>query len=248
MFQRIINLIPPHDVYIEPFLGAGAIMRLKSPAVRSIGIDLDTVRVPELDRRPDVALLRGQCGIDYLERFRPRGRVFVYCDPPYVHAARGRFRYRCEMTDADHVRLLRVLVKLPCHVMLSGYPSELYRSHGFAAVNARNGAEGLRRGWSCETFDVMTRGHTWRTECLWFNYPRPAALHDLRFVGSDFRERWRIEKRRRRWRARLAKLDPLERATLFSALVDVMDPSAGNGAAAGVPAPRARNGATRAIR
>lgn len=31
-YQRIINLIPPHDVYIEPFLGGGAIARLKRPA------------------------------------------------------------------------------------------------------------------------------------------------------------------------------------------------------------------------
>jgi hypothetical protein len=56
------------------------------------------------------------------------------------------------------------------------------------------------------------------------------VLHDLRYVGGSARERWRIEKRRRRWRARLARLDPLERATLFSALVDVMGPAAVSGA------------------
>jgi site-specific DNA-adenine methylase len=32
VYQRIINLIPPHRVYVEPFLGGGAILRLKSPA------------------------------------------------------------------------------------------------------------------------------------------------------------------------------------------------------------------------
>jgi hypothetical protein len=38
--QRIINLMPPHRVYIEPFLGGGAIMRLKRPAALNIGLDL----------------------------------------------------------------------------------------------------------------------------------------------------------------------------------------------------------------
>jgi DNA adenine methylase len=40
-YQRIINLMPPHETYIEPFLGGGAIMRLKRPARLNIGLDLD---------------------------------------------------------------------------------------------------------------------------------------------------------------------------------------------------------------
>ena len=32
-FQKIINLMPPHEVYIEPFLGGGAILRKKLPAL-----------------------------------------------------------------------------------------------------------------------------------------------------------------------------------------------------------------------
>jgi DNA adenine methylase len=40
VYQKIINLMPPHDVYIEPFLGGGAVMRLKRPAKLNIGIDL----------------------------------------------------------------------------------------------------------------------------------------------------------------------------------------------------------------
>ena len=39
VYQTIINLMPPHDVYIEPFLGGGAVMRLKRP-----------VRMPRLER------------------------------------------------------------------------------------------------------------------------------------------------------------------------------------------------------
>lgn len=39
--QNIINLIPPHDVYIETHLGGGSIMLRKRPAPINIGIDLD---------------------------------------------------------------------------------------------------------------------------------------------------------------------------------------------------------------
>ncbi len=41
VYQSIINLMPPHEVYIEPFLGSGAILRLKRPAAVSLGVDLD---------------------------------------------------------------------------------------------------------------------------------------------------------------------------------------------------------------
>jgi DNA adenine methylase len=40
-YQRIINLIPPHRVYIETHLGSGAVLRNKKPARRNFGIDLN---------------------------------------------------------------------------------------------------------------------------------------------------------------------------------------------------------------
>jgi hypothetical protein len=41
VYQSLINLMPPHKAYIEPFVGSGAILRLKRPAARNIGVDLD---------------------------------------------------------------------------------------------------------------------------------------------------------------------------------------------------------------
>jgi hypothetical protein len=41
VYHRLINLMPPHPVYCEPFLGGGAVMRLKRPAAYNIGVDLD---------------------------------------------------------------------------------------------------------------------------------------------------------------------------------------------------------------
>lgn len=204
-YQRIINLIPPHEVYIEPFLGSGAILRLKKPAAISYGVDLVAPNPALLDR---ATVLQG-CGIDFLRRHAFTGREFVYCDPPYLHSTRkSRARYAHELTDADHSRLLAVLKSLPCPVLLSGYPSPLY--------------DEALTGWQREEFEVMTRGHTWATEVLWFNYPRPAVLHDLAYVGENYRERLRIKRKRARWAARLKRMPALERAALYSALVDAM--------------------------
>lgn len=203
-YQRIINLIPPHDVYIEPFLGSGAILRLKKPAAVSYGVDLAAPKPALLDR---AHVLQG-CGIDFLENFKWSGREFVYADPPYLHSTRGRARYQFEMSDEAHLRLLAVLKSLPCPVLLSGYPSAMY--------------DDALTGWHREEFQVMTRGHTWATEVLWFNYPRPTVLHDLAYVGENYRDRLRIKRKRARWAARLKRMPALERAALYSALVDAM--------------------------
>src|SRR5271154_4598059 len=50
VYQTIINLIPPHAVYIEPFLGGGAVMRLKRPAAVNVGLDLDAGAVRRFRR------------------------------------------------------------------------------------------------------------------------------------------------------------------------------------------------------
>ena len=46
--QRIINLIPPHRVYIEGCVGSGAILRTKRPASASYAIDLDPAAIGTL--------------------------------------------------------------------------------------------------------------------------------------------------------------------------------------------------------
>lgn len=210
VYQQIIAQMPPHRVYIEPFLGGGAVMRQKRAAARTIGIDRDAAAVAGvravLDGLPGLDLRVGDA-LTFLREYPWTGDEMVYADPPYLLDTRGgRSYYTYEMgTPDEHRALLGLLTVLPCHVAISGYPSVLY--------------DELLIGWRVHTFGAMTRGGP-RTESLWCNYAAPAALHDYRYAGANYRERERIKRKGARWRTRLAGLDAIERGALIAAVLD----------------------------
>lgn len=145
------------------------------------------------------------CGLRFLELASSfSARDLVYCDPPYVASTRRSRRvYEFEFTDAEHLRLLRALRRLPCFVMISGYWCQMYAS--------------ALKGWNSVSFQVTTRGAL-ATEWVWFNFPEPLELHDYRYLGSGFRERERIKRKQIRWRRRLLAMPILERRSLLSAM------------------------------
>lgn len=213
-YQTIINLMPPHDRYFEPFLGSGAILRMKRPARESVGLDLVESSLEavsaELVRTGaggQTRLIRG-CAIAYLESPAAfSARDLVYCDPPYLMETRtGRRMYAHEMTILEHRRLLRAIRKLPCMVMISGYLHPLYME--------------MLEGWNSIRFESMTRGGYQKTERVWFNFPKPVELHDYNYLGEGFRERERIKRKRKRWVERLKRMPTLERQSLLSAIAE----------------------------
>jgi DNA adenine methylase len=213
VFQTIINLMPPHRVYIEPFLGGGAIMRHKRPAALNIGIDRDPAAVEAVARAgiagSGEAIFQFHVGdaLPFLRSYRFTGSELVYCDPPYLMNTRSsqRARYTYELGDERHPALLDILTALPCRVMLSGYWSKLY-------------ADRLT-SWHTTKYRAMTHGGQ-RTEWLWCNFPPPVALHDYGFLGAGFRERERIKRKKQRWTARLLRMPPQERQALLAAIGD----------------------------
>lgn len=92
-------------------------------------------------------------------------------------------------------------------VIVSGYWSELYATE--------------LAGWHTTTFRAMTRGGKPRTEWLWYNFEPPAELHDYRYLGSGFRERERIKRKKKRWVSRLERMPELERQALLAAISTV---------------------------
>lgn len=217
-YQTIINQIPPHRVYLEPFLGGGAVFRRLARAPVSIGLDLD----PEVSSRHKatladvgslVALPKGRwvgvgCALDFLERVAPRldRNCFVYLDPPYLASVRKRQApiYRYEFAEVEqHERLLAVVQSLRANVALSGYWSRLYDRE--------------LSGWRRLDFESSTRAGL-ATESLWCNYPEPKELHDYRFLGTDRTDRQRIKRKKERFIGKLQRTPARERYAILAAL------------------------------
>lgn len=257
VYQRLISLIPPHRLYVEAFLGSGAIMRRKRPAEKQIAFELDRKAIHEFCRSapaeafafdlaewPTPADPLPHCGqtsivlypsgldangnkdystkleiynADAFEGLRSKflassafwgfndpGEVFIYLDPPYpdsVRSSPGKI-YEFElMAEQEHAELLDLILKIPCRLMISGYDNELYNSK--------------LKGWRKVEIPTTNRAGARVIETVWLNFPEPFELHDYQFAGENYRDRWRIEKRRRNWAAQIRGMLAADRSVLL---------------------------------
>ncbi len=203
-YQRLINLIPPHRVYVESHLGGGAVIRHKKPAEENIGVDLDRQSLARFKGFPANFTFICSSAEAFLDGRRFTGDEFVYADPPYWPEARRSTRpvYRHDYTEADHQQLLALLRRIDCQVMISGYDNDTYNR--------------VLRGWRRETF--WGTSHTGRREeSVWMNYPA-GELHDTRFIGATYRERQGVQRKRLRWVARFLREPVAVRQALLADL------------------------------
>jgi DNA adenine methylase len=210
VWQRIISLMPRYDHYFEPFLGHGAVFRLKKPAPGSnVGSDVDAGVIKWWTKRRtparSVVIQEDALRILSTNSAMADPKTLVYLDPPYLLSTRTRRLYAHEFGAVEqHRELLRTIKRLQCMVMISGYASDLY----FEEL----------KGWESTFYTAMTRGGLKR-EYLWMNFPDPGEMrHDCRFVGEGFRERERIGRKRDRWRRRFEKMPLAERQVIREAL------------------------------
>jgi site-specific DNA-adenine methylase len=203
--QPIIALMPPHDTYIETHLGGGAIMKRKPSALHSIGIDLDPRALARFECDYPVQKVN-DCAHRFLAEYAFQGRELIYSDPPYLQQMRtsGR-RYRFDYEEADHIALLELLKRLPCHVILSGYPSALY--------------DELLGDWHHLELQVMNQAGV-RTEKLWFNFT-PERLFWAGYAGKNFTDRQRIKRKAESWAKRYQAMPPVERLAVLAAMMGV---------------------------
>lgn len=82
--------------------------------------------------------------------------VFIYADPPYLHGTRKNYLYKHEMTDEEHIELLKVLTCHPGKVLISGYDNELYNE--------------ILKGWNKVQKNTLAEGGRRRIETMWMNY------------------------------------------------------------------------------
>ncbi len=96
-----------------------------------------------------------------------------YVDPPYVNSTRASAAdagYRHEMSDADHERLLDVVMSVRGMVLLCGYDNSLYGDR--------------LKGWRREQRSFKTTTGS-RIESLWLNPAADAALSSTRMPLFD---------------------------------------------------------------
>lgn len=210
VYQTIINQLPPHQIYIEAFLGAGAVLRHKRPAEQSIGIERDPDVLAHHWANPNIPglMLVNTNALTWLAAHTWTGRELVYLDPPYVLGTRTERRryYQFELEDSDHETLLHTIRTIPAPVAISGYWTELYAD--------------MLSDWRAVSFPARNHAHAERTDWLWCNYPEPAELHDYRYLGSTYRQRDNLRRQAKRWRARIARMNRLQRAALLWALAE----------------------------
>jgi len=198
-------MMPPHDTYIETHLGGGVVMQRKPPALRSIAIDLDPKPLKAFECDYPVEKIHG-CAHQFLSTYGYGGRELVYCDPPYLHHTRSSTRrYRFDYEEQDHIELLEILKGLPCSVILSGYPSDVYDER--------------LTGWGTLELQVMNQGGV-RTEKLWFNFT-PDRVHWCRYAGKNFTDRQRIKRKAESWGRRYQALPRAERLAVLSSIMAV---------------------------
>lgn len=201
-YPHLLNLMPPHETYIESHLGGGAVMRHKRAARQQIGIDIDPSVIAKwgaISNRPcEIVCADAVC---YLNAIAVDKDTLIYADPPYLRSTRRRPRvYRYDYSDEDHKRLIACLHSKPCMVMLSGYQNELY--------------ERQLIGWKKVSFHAKTHADV-REESVWMNFDPPSRLHDSNHLGGSFREREVIKRRRLRLQSRIGELSAIEQHSVL---------------------------------
>lgn len=108
-------------------------------------------------------------------RFYDGPDTLMYLDPPYLAEVRERLRgYTCDMGGKEaHEKLAHVATRSEAMIVLSGYPSRLYRRLYEAA------------GWRRVEKKARTMASNTRTECLWLNPALQKARGADLFLRSD---------------------------------------------------------------
>ncbi len=150
---------------VRCWMNVGA-RQLGAPQFRYAAAGGDSHDVPtrgwgDVPRRIEVAaarlrnaqVLRGDALKEIAKHADPR--VLIYADPPYPRSVCARSYYRKTMSDADHERLLALLVAHPGPALVSGYACRLY--------------DDALTGWHKQAARAFGQRGVAREEVLWLN-------------------------------------------------------------------------------
>lgn len=212
VYQSIINLMPKHAIYIEPFLGSGFILKNKDACSLQIGIDLNRSCINKFSDK-DPSLFYSADSLTFLDAAGPFinaihaqfAPILIYCDPPYLIESRrsGAAIYKYEFSRAHHVKFLDMINLLKCYVMISCYDNPLYQDK-------------LSK-WNHIDIKTVTRSGP-AIETVYFNFHPDTPKHQYNFLGKDFRERAAIKGRVNRNVSKIMRMPPDEQQFFLRSL------------------------------
>ena len=211
--MRIISLLPPHGVFVEPFAGTSPLSAVKLPARRTIVIDCNPVVVAELEGlTSDWAEVTLGDGVVFMETLGDDGgavecekaepltaRILVVCRPPAIRVRTHLAKAKPFWSEAEHRRFLRVANRLKCFTAVVARSSPLYETELAGWTRVR-----LTRICS------ESRGYV-----SWLNFARPTVLHDYRFIGGNKSGCRAVRRQQERLINKLHQMRPVHRNAML---------------------------------
>lgn len=213
-FQQIVNLIPPCNMLVIPFLGNCALTRnIKLPDTVILNdLNMKVFKKWDAENAKQYKFdLSCMDAIEFLEKYSScfKGRVVVYCDPPYLYETRSQKSTRYDVDSGAkeyHERLINKLLSLDACILISCYDNPLYKE--------------LLSNWNTKRFRTGTRGGS-RIETIYYNFNNPECyLQDYRYVGNDFRDRERIKKKVSRTLSSFVTMSSKDRNSIYHSLLE----------------------------
>lgn len=242
VFQRLISMMPPHEVYIELFLGSGAILRRKRLADRlTFGYELNPATIAEFcsefGRREDVTPVESN-ELATIYKGPDRGQEIYIQNRNAIDAIEHQFGARRPFWFTNDPNKTLIYADPPYLMETRRSKQSIYQFEMFersehirlldllAAVPCRVMISGYDsplynsklKYWRREEIPTTNRAGDRVTEIVWLNFPEPFELHDYEHIGDDYRDRWRIEKRVRNWRRNWLAMPTLERYAILNAI------------------------------
>lgn len=229
LIQFLINNMQLHDCYFELFAGTAKLFRTKRPAAYNWINDIDpkapalidkndiykecftimsmtaVIELTDYDKNIVYSCIEAMAIIEKNAKYFNRNH-FIYLDPPYTFSSRrsGKKYYKHEVDFDYHRRLLDKIQSIDANVMISTKEDDLYNEK--------------LKSWRKASFLTTDRQGTYE-EIIFMNYDPPALLHQYDFLGKNFTDRQRIQRKIKRLNDKISMLPGDEKNALLAAIV-----------------------------
>jgi DNA adenine methylase len=118
-------------------------------------------QLPVISDRLEHAIILNKNSVEVIKAFNSPESL-AYVDPPYLPETRVSTKaYKHEMNTDDHINLAKALISFEGKVLISGYPSTLYKR--------------LYADWRCKKKKIanhssQAKKKKYKVECLWMNF------------------------------------------------------------------------------